>query len=121
MDDDREIRDLLAELLAALGFEVRALATVTDPEAIAVLRPAAVITDLRVAGHEPHIAHLERMRAHADLAATPILACSGDVFALRRHRRRLKELKVATLSRPFAVGDLERRIRQLLAGSSSSP
>jgi CheY-like chemotaxis protein len=118
VDDDREIRDLLAELLTTLGYDVVALDLVDDPATVADHQPSAVITDLRIDGHESDIGYVERLRAHAPLAETPMLACTGDVFALRRHRRRLKELNVATISRPFSLEDLEARVRQLLGPAS---
>jgi CheY-like chemotaxis protein len=113
-----EIRDLLSELLEALGFEVHAPAEVDDLGPLTEIAPAAVITDLRRTGHESDITHIERLRANHVLGNVPILACTGDVHALRRHRRRLKQLRVATMSRPFSLEELERRIKQLLEDSS---
>ena len=119
IDDHDDFRAVLSELLTEDGYEVTALSgDRTTLEEIAATQPSLLILDLILPGGPDQMSgwdYLKLMRAHRILQSVPVLVCSGDLDALQRRQRELRdEGRLAVLSKPFSVEQAEHAVRDLL-------
>jgi protein-histidine pros-kinase len=112
IEDDAQVRSLMVRALSA-DYEVD---TAADGEeglvAVQSIRPSLIITDLRM----PRLAGDElvrRIRARPELDATPILVLSGYGDEELRVRL-LSEGAQDYLTKPFSIGELRARARNLV-------
>lgn len=112
VDDDREVRHALAELVEALGFEGCAFA---GAEALlGAMAPGAfdcVISDIRM----PGLDGLELQRQLAALEPRlPLIFVTSVCAATVLHQAKAQGA-VAVLQKPIDAADLERALREALA------
>jgi two-component system response regulator MprA len=99
VDDDRAVRESLAEVMEAFGFRTRTAGNGAEGlAAVAVERPAAIITDLQM----PQMNGLELISAlRRTRTGIPVIAISGgDVEAARRSGA------AAIFHKPLPVGEV---------------
>jgi two-component system, OmpR family, response regulator MprA len=99
VDDDRAVRESLAEVMEAFGFRTRTASNGAEGlAAVAVECPAAIITDLQM----PRMGGLELISAlRRTRTGIPVIVISGgDVEVARRSGA------AATFHKPLAVGEV---------------
>ena len=107
IDDDRAIRDLLAELLADEGYEPLVFADgAAALPTLEVRPPDALILDLRLPPPLDGWALLERLWANPALRTLPVLVCTGDERAVREQATLLDRPGCVVLAKPFDLADL---------------
>jgi len=113
-DDDPEFLGLMNEVLTGAGDRV-----VAETEADAALetvlreRPALVILDFWMAGRGAGLTALRVIREQPEIAATPVLICSGDRTALDDYAEDWRALGCETLAKPFDLDDMLDRVTRL--------
>ena len=119
VDDDREMLDLLAEILKRDGREVIGFdGSGTTVEEIAAAQPDLLVLDALLPGGPEQLSgwdYLRLARGHHELRGIPILVCSADVVVLRERRDEIGRQGATTLEKPFHIDELERAIAELLA------
>lgn len=124
IDDSREIRDLLHDLLSADGYEVTAFSgdethIVAD---LAAAQPHLIILDLLLGGGTPRLTGWDLVaaaRRHRELRKVPMLVCSADVRALRARRKDFdRDPRMRALEKPFSIDALERSVADLVTAQS---
>ena len=119
VDDHREFRDLLTELLTEGGYDVTALSGEETPvEEIVATRPDLLILDLNFPGGPEQVSgwdYLKLLRSHGDFGWTPVLICSGDLVALRERSSELaRDTQLAVVTKPFGLDELEQLVGDLV-------
>lgn len=124
IDDSAEIRDLLTDILFAVGYD----AVRFDGEGedlvlrLADAQPDLIILDLLLRGPSSTVSGWDLFRLvrhHRELRDVPILVCSADVQALRaRHADFSADPQVSALEKPFTVDDLETAVMGLVAAQA---
>jgi DNA-binding response OmpR family regulator len=111
-DDHEEMRQLIVELLAAQGYEIREAADTQGVLAeIERDRPDLLILDVNMPG-EGGIAALRSIREKRDLDGMRVLVLSGSVDLAPEW---LTEAGAdAHLSKPFPIDELNSKVRELL-------
>jgi CheY-like chemotaxis protein len=117
-DDHEEMRQLVVELLAERGYEIRQAA---DTEAvldqIASGRPDLLILDVNMPG-DGGLAALKAIRENQDLDGMRVLVLSGSVDLAPEW---LSELGAdAHLPKPFPIDELHSTVRQLLPADAAA-
>lgn len=118
VEDDRDIRSGLKEILEIEGFDVRCAADGRSAlEALGTPPPPEVIVlDVMM----PGMGGLEFRRvqlAHADIASIPVVVLSADA----RIAERARELAAnAWVRKPFAFDELVRAIEDVLSPNGAS-
>jgi CheY-like chemotaxis protein len=113
-DDHEEMRQLVVELLAGQGYEIRQAAD-TDSvlEQVGSERPDLLILDVNMPG-EGGIAALRAIRADEALRGMRVLVLSGSVDLAPEW---ISDLGAdAHLPKPFPIDELNATVRQLLPG-----
>lgn len=106
-DDSPAVLDLLRDILEADGHRVTAWPDPLDLATIKRIGPDAIILDHMIedgAGSGWRL--MEQIRADADLAALPIVVCTGAVRRVRRQRPLLERLGAAVVLKPFDIDNL---------------
>jgi DNA-binding response OmpR family regulator len=125
VDDERPIAQALAIRLRAGGYEVQcAFDGLSGVAAAVAWRPQAILLDIRmpdIDGFEVH----RRLRAHPDLAGTPVIYLSANVQESARQAA-LAAGAQAFLTKPYESRDVLAAIRSALdrnerAGAQSAP
>jgi CheY-like chemotaxis protein len=117
-DDHEEMRQLVVELLAERGYEIRQAAD-TDAvlDQIASGRPDLLILDVNMPG-DGGLAALKAIRENQDLDGMRVLVLSGSVDLAPEW---LSELGAdAHLPKPFPIDDLHSTVRQLLPADTAA-
>lgn len=121
MGNDPELRDIIAEVLEMAGHRVTRLARAGDVAGLAAASdPALIVLDLGLNDDTDQTGWetLRQFRAHATLAAVPVLVCSGDIRALRARADTLRaDPMVIAIEKPFAIEDLEDAVLELIEGA----
>jgi DNA-binding response OmpR family regulator len=113
VEDDRDLRSSLLEILQAIGYEARAAGD--GPSGLALLRswrPDAVLLDLLLPGLDGR-EFLAAQLAAPDLAGIPVIVTSA------RHDgedRMAGFAPAAVVHKPFELADLERALESVLDG-----
>lgn len=114
IEDDPDIRALLAEFLGREGYEVRALETGRlATQTIAAFAPALVILDIMLPG-EDGLSVCRRIRAESQVPIIMLTAKTGDID-------KIVGLEIGAddyLGKPFNPRELLARIRALLRRST---
>jgi CheY-like chemotaxis protein len=113
-DDHEEMRQLVVELLAERGYEIRQVADTEGVlDQIASARPDLLILDVNMPG-DGGLAALKVIREDQDLDGMRVLVLSGSVDLAPEW---LSELGAdAHLPKPFPIDELHSTVKQLLAG-----
>ncbi len=107
IDDDKAIRDLLAEVLADEGYEPLVFADgATALPALGDQPPDALILDLRLPPPLDGWALLAHLRVDPALRTLPVLVCTGDQRAIGEQAAVLDRSGCAVLAKPFDLDDL---------------
>jgi PAS domain S-box-containing protein len=119
VDDHREFRELLTELLTDGGYEVSALSGEQTPVAeIVATRPDLLILDLNFPGSPEPVSgwdYLKLLRSHPGFGSTPVLICSGDLVALRERSQELgRDAQLAVMAKPFGLDQIEQIVGELI-------
>lgn len=124
IDDSREIRELLHDLLSADGYVVTAFSG-DETSILADLAGAApdlIILDLLLGDGTDGLSGWDLLalaRRHRDLRGVPILVCSADVRAMRARRGQFdRDPRTRALEKPFSIDALERSVADLVAAQS---
>ena len=106
VDDERDIVDIVSELLRGEGYETILAYDGKDGwEAISRDKPDAVVLDIKMPGLTG-IEVIQLMRKDAKLAATPIVVITATQV-IRESEQRFKDLKVYKwISKPFEPEEL---------------
>ncbi len=119
VDDHRDFRELLTEVLTERGYDVVALSgEQTPPEEIVATRPDLLILDLNFPGGPEQVSgwdYLKLLRSHPAFGRTPVLICSGDLVALRARQQELaRDTQLAVMAKPFGLAEIEDVVGELL-------
>ena len=108
VNDDQSVLALYAEMLHELDYEPVVMATMgIETDRIREARPDAVVLDLQVGlQYEYGVEMALQLRADEELAAIPLVVCTGDASALVGTARILREIGVPVLLKPFTLADL---------------
>lgn len=111
VDDDERLLDALARALTALGFEVTSAVSVDAAIKALASGPAAVITDLELAGRRGTevIAHVEAMPRRV-----PVIVISGAFGDAELVALRSRASVRAVLDKPFALDTLVDELKRAL-------
>lgn len=119
VNDSPEFLEMMGDFLESERFA----ATLIDGDHISSLEPIRsadpelLIVDLRL--HGADISGwdiLQEARADPQLGMLPIIICSADSLELRDRAEAMAQMpRVEVLKKPFALDDLERMVRRLLA------
>jgi CheY-like chemotaxis protein len=113
VDDAPELRALFRDALEAEGYRVSLAAEALDVEAIARLRPDAILLDLLLGEDEEAAWRLaQRVRHDPRLSAVPILVCSAASRLLQRLEPELRALGAVFVPKPFELDDLYAAVEQ---------
>jgi PAS domain S-box-containing protein len=117
IEDDPALAELIGELLADGGYRPCLLdGTAARLDEVAALRPSLIILDL-VLRDQSGWGYLRQIRQDERLRDVPVLICSGDLEGLRERNGQLRaDPMVASLTKPFALDDLERAVGGLIEG-----
>jgi len=110
VDDERPIRDILAEILSFDGFTV--VTAIDGVDALAAVQqqsPDAVVLDLMMPRMDG-LAFLEAFRGSPGFASIPVVILSATIFELER----AQHLAQARMLKPFDVDELLRILHRLL-------
>jgi len=121
LDDDETFAELMQAILEEEGYDhVSPLSSGTDPvEALAAAHVDVAVLDLRGVSEEGGLGLLNRIRSR--LQDLPILVCSADVLAMRRHAAEIATIPhVATLEKPFRIDALTGALLRLREGASQA-
>jgi len=114
VDDDRQLREYLKELLEGDGYAIRLAANGDEAlEACREARPDLVLTDLVMPGKDGLELLLELKRSDPDL---PVVAISGGSAASADNYLRVAKVIGAAdiLEKPFRGADLSAAVRRVL-------
>ena len=122
IDDSRDIRELLADILTAEGYEVTTFAGDEKDlvRALVAARPLVIVMDLLI-GDDARSGWdlLRTLRRAEHMHDVPILVCSADIRALRERRSHFAaDPKLSALEKPFTVETFERSVAELVAGQA---
>jgi CheY-like chemotaxis protein len=123
INDDRDLLDTYREVIAQMGHQaVTKVAAESGPETLRQARAQALVVDLERPDETDYGLRIaEEVRADPELAAIPIIVCTGAAeLHLRPLRRRLKLLGVPILPKPFTLQEFEAALNRLLGGTASS-
>jgi CheY-like chemotaxis protein len=113
VDDDVQMRDLVAEILTPAGF--RTLGAPDGEEALALAlehRPTIIIMDVMMQTMDGYTA-LTRLRGHSATRDIPVIIVTGE--AVNTYRPLSFEVgAMAHLSKPFSPGMLTATVRRVL-------
>ncbi len=115
VDDDKEVRDLLSEVLYAEGYQVTTAGMMEEAEEhLDQARPDLVIIDIFMPG-KGGIRGIETIRQnHPELAIMAISGGWGDTTAAQSVGAAKKLGADATLQKPFDLDELVREVRNLI-------
>jgi CheY-like chemotaxis protein len=117
VDDDADIREVLAELLVDEGYH--AMVAVDGREALGLMErttPGLIITDVMMPGMDG-LALLEALHGPPDLACIPVLVCTAlprEQVALALGRA---GLTAPTMQKPMRFYELLDAVHELLGGA----
>jgi CheY-like chemotaxis protein len=121
IDDDAAICELLDEFLASEGHEVRTFRGADGAhEMVQSWQPDLVILDLWLGSRQSSDipagwSVFQELREDCSTAWIPVILCSVDTTRLESCRESLKaDVTVSCLDKPFDLGDLSCRIKQLV-------
>jgi DNA-binding NtrC family response regulator len=102
VDDDDDIRHIIAHVLTRAGFDVVSASDPVRTTQLIRTQPLALaLFDLRIGNAEHGQALLAALRQDATTVQVPVLFCSDDILLLRSHRDAVRRGQCAILEKPF--------------------
>jgi CheY-like chemotaxis protein len=119
VDDDRELQDMMRQVLAMLGWGPIPITTASGAfERIVDTHPDAVILDLHLESREAGWRVLEQLTTDPRTGSIPIIIWSGDVRELEEKGAWFREHSIAVLPKPFEMDELALLLDNLNPGSN---
>jgi CheY-like chemotaxis protein len=117
INDDRDLLETYEELITQMGHEAVTKVAVDSADVVRETQPEALVVDLQRAGEDEFgLRVVEDVRADPGLRALPIVVCTGAAEPqLQPVRRRLAELGVPVLPKPFTLQEFEAALDALLS------
>jgi CheY-like chemotaxis protein len=113
VDDEAQIRNLLAEFLTRSGYRVTAVSSAIEAQAaVQADRPDLIITDLQLEDSDG-LDMIERLKA--TLPNTPVILLTGVLFDPKVARDVLSKKVSSYLAKTSSLSKIHEEIRRLLA------
>jgi CheY-like chemotaxis protein len=116
VNDDADILDTYEAFLREMGHEpVTKIAVASGPETVREVKPDALVVDLQLAGErQDGLRIIEEVRGDPELAALPIVLCTGAAAEVGPLTSRLRELGVPVVLKPFKADHLAETLTRAL-------
>ncbi len=115
-EDDRDLRELLSELLGEEGYEVEMCERIIEAhEAARRARPDLVICNLTGSDGREHWEIVEALRRDPDIRHIPVILLTAATEVLEEREERVRALDVEVLPKPFEIDDLLDLVGRLLS------
>jgi DNA-binding response OmpR family regulator len=121
VNDDADMLDTYESLLLAMGHEpITQMTLASGPETVREVGADALLVDLQQPDEDAYgVRIIEELRTDPRTSDVPIVLCTGAPEAVRPLIRRLDQLGVPVVIKPFEVSQLEETLTAVLAGSKS--
>lgn len=107
IDDDAAILELYKLLLPGEGYEVLvSLRPLEDMQEIERLAPSLAIIDLRFGGQPHGLSFIEKLRTHPPTMDLPIILTTAALAEVKVHEKRLQQVAITILPKPFDIDEL---------------
>ena len=122
INDDDSLLDMYESVLTELGHVPVAKATVASgPETVRDVGADALLVDLqRPDESEYGLRIIEELRSDSEMTNIPIVLCTAASDLVEPTLRRLDELEVPVLVKPFRIEQLERTLAEVLNADRTS-
>ncbi len=122
INDDADMLDTYESLLQSMGHKPVTKMTVTSgPHTVREVGADALLVDLQSPSEDAYgVRIIEELRSDPRTREVPIILCTGAPETVRPLIRRLDELGVPVLIKPFAVDDLEAKLLSALQASGNA-
>jgi len=116
VNDDADMLDTYDAFLREMGHQpVTKVTVASGPDTVREVKPDALVVDLQLADEKRHgLRIIEEVRRDPELAALPSVLCTGAVAEVGSLTRRLRELDVPVVFKPFKADHLEETLTQAL-------
>jgi CheY-like chemotaxis protein len=116
VNDDRDMLEVYEALLSGMGHRaVPRLELAPEPEEVVQAQADAVVIDLQADAHPvAGLEVIEALRRHPATGKIPIVLSTGAVTAVKPLAKRLAQLDVPILIKPFASEEFEQVVRRVL-------
>lgn len=119
VEDESIIAALITNILALEGYQTQRATTVADAiERAHEAPPDLVILDIWLETPDAGWHFLQALRRDTDLATTPVLVCSADVFFIDDHLVALQTPRTDVLCKPFPIEALIEKVHVALEVAS---
>jgi DNA-binding response OmpR family regulator len=114
-NDDKELLDLMKELLGEEGYSVETLKSAGNAyDEIVEYLPDLLILDMRLDGEDSGWLVLEKVKLNPKTTDMPVIICSAAAQDLRDSAARLEEMGCLVIEKPFDIDDLLAAVSQAL-------
>ncbi|MEO8246782.1 MAG: response regulator [Chloroflexota bacterium] len=116
INDDPALLDVYEDLLTSMGHRPVTKATVASgSETVREVNAEALVVDLQQPDEDEYgIRIIEELRDDAEMIAFPIVLCTGASVFIEPTLRRLEQLNVPIVFKPFNITDLENALTTVL-------
>lgn len=123
VNDDADMLDTYEAFLREMGHQaVTKVAVASGPETVREVKPDALVVDLQLADETRHgLRIIEEVRGDPELAALPIVLCTGAAAEVGPLASRLEELDVPVVLKPFRADHLEQTLNRALERRRTRP
>jgi DNA-binding response OmpR family regulator len=117
VNDDRDLLDMYAEALRAMGHEpVTKEAIDSGPETVRQVGADALLVDLQAPQDDKFgLRVIQEVRHDPEMRDLPIILATGATDDLATLHQQLEALRVPVLIKPFGISVLEERLQAVLA------
>ena len=122
VNDDADMLDTYEAFLGEMGHRAVTKVTVASgPETVREVKPDALVVDLQLADEKQSgLRIIEEVRGDPELAALPIVLCTGAAAEVGPLTSRLRELDVPVVLKPFNADHLEETLTRALERTGRS-
>ena len=116
VNDDADMLDTYESLLLSMGHEpITKMTVASGPQTVREVGADALLVDLQRPDEDAYgVRIIEELRNDPRTSGVPIILCTGAPEAVRPLVRRLDELGVPVVIKPFKVSELEETLRAAL-------
>lgn len=121
VDDDADMLDTYESLLLSMGHEpVTRRTLASGPDSVREVGADALLVDLQRPNEDAYgVRIIEQLRRDPRTSKVPIILCTGAAEAVRPLIRRLDELGVPVVLKPFEIRELEETLRSALEATGA--